>query len=118
MTRKGWHIQRKDDTVTVARRLPARFDVSACTVMPSGGRLRLAQQIRQDMWRRLQNLRGFSPVVEVKDVNGALQVTAGGSIDGPFPRASIEEKLANLLADPDLRTRWSAQSAHREVRHG
>ncbi|MEQ9693824.1 hypothetical protein [Shimia sp. SDUM112013] len=118
MTRNRWHILRDNDTLTVARRLPVRFDVSAGTVLPSGSRLRMAQQVRQDMWRRLQGVRGFSPVVSVTAQDGALHVTAGGSIDGRFPRARVEEKIAGLLADPSCRARWSAYAAHREVWHG
>jgi hypothetical protein len=35
-------------------------------------------------------------------------VTAGGSVDGAFPRAGTEAAIAEVLADPQNRARWSA----------
>ena len=48
---------------TLARRLPARFDISREISMPLMSAPRLARQIRQDIWRKLQSIRGFLPVV-------------------------------------------------------
>ena len=44
---------------TLARRLPARFDISREISMPLMSAPRLARQIRQDIWRKLQSIRGF-----------------------------------------------------------
>lgn len=114
MTRNRWHIIREGETLTVTRALPVRFDVSAKTVLPDGSRLRLAHQVRQDMWRRLQGLRGFSPVVQVTRVGDTCHVTAGGRIDAKFPKARAEAILTDMLDDARLRARWSAHAAHRQ----
>lgn len=122
MTRNRWHIIREDNTLTVTRALPVRFDVSAETVIADGSRLRLAQQVRQDMWRRLRDLRGFAPVVSVTREGALCRVTAGGRIDGAFPKARAQSILEDMLGDASLRARWSAHAAHREahceVSHG
>lgn len=81
MSRKGWHVLRDGPRLTLARKLPARFDVEAATNLPAAGRLRLAWQVRQDIWRALQRQRGFSPVIEVTSGPGGLFVRAGGRID-------------------------------------
>ncbi len=115
MTRDRWHIIREDNDLTVTRALPVRFDVSAETLMPDGSRLRLAQQVRQDLWRRLQGVRGFSPVVRVAREKTGCRITAGGRIAGQYPKAQIEAEITELLVSPKHRNRWSAQAAHREV---
>lgn len=115
MKRTQWHILRDGAALTLARRLPARFDFAAETFLPRGSRLRLATQIRQDMWRELQGLRGFSPVVRIVDEGDALRVTAGGAVQSVFAKNLVEEKIAGLLADPGRRARWSRYAAHRNA---
>ena len=105
MSRSGFHIQRDADSVTVARHLPARFDIVAETWFPPLRKGRLAQQIRQDLWRRLSDVRGFSPVVEVRDAGGELHVRAGGRMDCNFPRG-LRLTIEEFLAQPELRQRW------------
>ena len=73
MSRKRWHILREGDSLTMTRALPVRFDVAAGTTLPGGGRLRLAMQVRQDLWRALQALRGFAPVVQVTRRDGICE---------------------------------------------
>lgn len=107
-----WHILREGATLTVTRHLPVRFDVVASARFPRVRRLRLAHQVRQDMWRALQRVRGFSPVVEVTEIRGELTLRAGGRAEKPFNATSIEAKIADLLCDPGLRRRWIAQAAH------
>jgi hypothetical protein len=111
VSRNRWHIERDDASVTVSRLLPARFDVSAETVLPTGARLRMAQQIRQDLWRLLQNARGFAPVVRVTTEDAGVRVIAGGAFTGMFPRQRIQDQIASLLEDPVLRARWSKCAA-------
>ncbi|SHK00647.1 hypothetical protein SAMN05444000_1175 [Shimia gijangensis] len=118
MTRNRWHIIREDNCLTVTRALPVRFDVVAETVVPDGSRRRLAQQVRQDLWRRLQDVRGFQPAVQVTREAGGCRITAGGRIAGHFPKARIESEIADLLASPKHRDRWSAQAAHRTHARG
>lgn len=107
MTHKLWHITRTEDALTLSRRLPARFDVVAETTLPGGGSLRLAHQIRQDMWRALQNLRGFSPVVEITSggAGQGLRVRAGGQLLRR-PPASAAQAIADVLENPKNRNRW------------
>lgn len=109
VARTKWHIQTEDGALTLARRVPVRFDLAVQAVLPRCGKRRLAQQVRQDMWRALQDLRGFSPAVRVEDMPDGLRITAGGQIDGrPFPKADCEEKLRDLLSDRKNRFRWVA----------
>ena len=103
--KKGWHIHKENGQVTLCRQLPARFDVSAQTRLAGGDAVRLAMQIRQDMWRALQNLRGFSPVVQIAPVDGHLEVRAGGRIMGQAA-ANVEARILTVLQDPDNRARW------------
>jgi hypothetical protein len=101
-----WIIEQTEDRLLVARRKPLRWDVSARAAFPPCRPLTLAQQIRQDMWRRFQTLRGFTPIIEIADVQGGLHVTAGGQVDGCFPKANVEAQIADLLCDPKYRARW------------
>ena len=70
---------------TLARRLPARFDISREISMPLMSAPRLARQIRQDIWRKLQSIRGFLPVVEITDRGAHLHIRAGGELACPAP---------------------------------
>lgn len=106
MAKNSWHILRDDATVTVARSLPVRFDVMAETTLPAGDPLRVAQQIRQDMWRGLQKLRGFSPVVRVTQRQETLHIAAGGACTGTFPKSRAKDQIESLLSDPKKRSRW------------
>lgn len=107
MNRKNWHVLREGPRLTLARRLPARFDVEARASLPGAGRLRLATLIRQDIWRALRCQRGFAPVVEVTASSSGLTVRAGGQVDGaPYDRARLESRLAAVLEAPANRTRW------------
>ena len=103
---RGWHVLREGATLTLARHLPARFDIGAEATFPPMDRLRLAHQVRQDMWRALRDLRGFSPVVQVTAQEGALLLRAGGRVAGPAPKTVLEACIAALLADPEKRARW------------
>ncbi len=105
MSRKDWHIQRSDETFVLARHLPVRFDVKAEAVFPLARRGRLAQQIRQDLWRELQSLRGFSPAVQIDRIDGGLRVTAGGRAARPIP-ADVADKICTLLNSASHRQRW------------
>lgn len=102
-----WHITHGEPYV-LARRAPARFDLAAEAVFPRvRSRRRLAQQIRQDLWRDLKHQRGFSPVIEIRGEEETLRVRAGGRVDGaPFDGARLEARISALLADPARRTRW------------
>lgn len=111
MSRNRWHILREEGALTLARRLPVRFDVAVRRVLPVAGKLRLAHQVRQDMWRALQDQRGFAPVVRVVEQDGQLVVTAGGQVDGAFARADAEARIARILDNPANRRRWMRWAA-------
>ena len=105
MARTRWHILRDGTGLTLCRHLPPRFDFAANTVLPHGRALRLAHQIRQDLWRALQRVRGFSPVVRLEPDVGGWRVTAGGHVAGSVPAAVVAQADA-LLNDPSYRQRW------------
>lgn len=102
---KGWHITKKDGQVTVSRQLPARFDVVAQTQLAGGNAVRIATQIRQDLWRALQGVRGFSPVVQITAVDGQLNVQAGGRVMGKVT-ANLKAEISAVLDKPKNRARW------------
>jgi len=106
MRRTGWHIIEEAGTLTLARRVPVRFDLGVCRVLPVVNRLRLAHQVRQDMWRVLKRVKGFAPAVQIETRDGQLVVTAGGQVDGPVARAWAEARIADVLDDPVNRARW------------
>lgn len=113
-TRRGaWHLRRQGDVLVLSRRVPARFDLSASILLGMGGRrisrARMAHQVRQDMWRCLQGLRGFWPVVRIEHREDALQVTAGGGLDSALPQSArlrAEAALVAVLEDPVHQARW------------
>ncbi len=90
----------------MARHLPARFDVSVVSDLPLCDAGRLARQVRQDMWRALQRVRGFSPVVRVERFEDVMRVTAGGRLPRSSQSAWVSERLDALLNDPRKRHRW------------
>jgi hypothetical protein len=115
VTRQGaWHLLRDGEVLTLSRHLPARFDVSASLVLQGQGRgigrARLAHQVRQDVWRRLRDLRGFRPVVRIARAGDSLHLTAGGALQDGVPAAAlrlrIEDMLRDLLSDPAHQSRW------------
>lgn len=113
MTARRWHILREGASLTLARHLPARFDIGVVAEFPKMGKLRLAQQVRQDMWRALRDVRGFSPVVHVEEQDHGLRLRAGGRVEGPAPRAGLETIIAGVLACPRNRARWAAFAGRR-----
>lgn len=114
MRNPGWHILRDDRAVTLARHLPVRMDlrVSATIAAPKPvSRTALAHQIRQDVWRAVQRLRGFSPVVRVGQTGAAIAIEAGGRCAGPAGGAA--DRIADVLANPANQRRWLAHAGRR-----
>ena len=105
-----WHILREAGALTLARRLPPRFDVAVEVAMPAADPKRLAHQIRQDVWRAVQNLRGFSPVVTVTEHGGGLLVVAGGRVAGRVP-GNLAGEIRAVLEDEAKRARWLQHAA-------
>ena len=106
-------MDRSQDSLRLARKPGQRLDVWSEARFPVVPRGRLAHQIRQDMWRALQSLRGFSPVIEVTGDAEGLTVRAGGQIDGMVPKAAVAQRIAELLADETKRSRWIRFAAHK-----
>jgi hypothetical protein len=113
MSGRGWHILREEGgALTLCRRLPPRFDVMAETDLPGGSALRLAHQIRQDMWRALRHVRGFHPVVRLTPVGQGWRVAAGGGLPGPVA-PGLPGRIGDLLAAPAARARWLRCAGYR-----
>ncbi|KUP93169.1 hypothetical protein [Tritonibacter horizontis] len=104
-----WHITRGVGELTLSRQLPARFDVVASTTLPMGDPLRLAHQIRQDLWRALQGVRGFSPVLRLTQDGEMIRVEAGGRVAMPVPRG-LADRISDVLDHPARRQRWVTQA--------
>lgn len=111
MTRRQWHILKEEGALTLARRVPVRFDLAVETQIQAGAKLRLAQQIRQDIWRVLQHVRGYSPVVRVESAGDMVNVIAGGQVNGRFAKDLAEARIAEVLENPANRARWQRCSA-------
>ncbi|MFK7941069.1 MAG: hypothetical protein AB8B82_16940 [Roseovarius sp.] len=111
MARTQWHILKEDDALIVARRVPVRFDLAVETRLVARRKLRLAHQVRQDVWRALQGLRGFAPAVRIVAEGDALKVTAGGQVDGRFARAAAQARIRDVLEHPANRARWQRCAA-------
>ena len=107
MGRDRWHLIDEEGCLTLTRRLPVRFDLAVEGWLPEASRTCVAHRLRQDMWRELQDLRGFAPAVQVWRVPGGLHVRAGGSVAVRFPRAAAKARIAALLQDPARVARWT-----------
>ncbi|MEM9550547.1 MAG: hypothetical protein AAGA05_05195 [Pseudomonadota bacterium] len=104
-----WHIDRTETSLTLMRHRPARFDLSAETQLPLADMLSMAHQIRQDVWRVLQRVRGFSPVIHILRDGAGLHVLAGGRAHAPIP-ANAPMRVQAVLNDPANRSRWIAHA--------
>lgn len=106
MRRDGWHIFSDDTRYTLTRHLPPRFDIVEEAWFPLCRRERLARQIRQDLWRTLKRLRGFSPVIEITSKPDGMIVRAGGRLAAQRPPKAAVLSIEQMLHDPDRRRRW------------
>ena len=112
VARGGWVEVEVAGGVVHARRWPCRFDLGVSVIFPRVRHpLRLARAVRQDLWRMLRDQRGLSPAVRIAPSEEGLRLTAGGQIDGAFPRMATEARVAAMLADPALRRRWIGWAA-------
>jgi hypothetical protein len=102
---KRWHILREGEAWTLTRALPARFDLSAELWVPRVHPVRLMHQVRQDMWRALQRLRGYSPVVQLCPYNGGWQMRAGGAALPPVSDV-WQDRIIQVLGNSDHQARW------------
>lgn len=100
-----WHITQSEGRVTLSRHLPPRFDFAVQTQLPQGNPRRLAHQIRQDLWRALQRVRGFSPVVQLDQTPEGWAVTAGGRASGKIA-PTTSAKASAVLEHAGNLARW------------
>jgi hypothetical protein len=108
---KGWHMSVDGAQLTLTRRSPARWDVAVQTVLTGcadRNRAAIAHQVRQDLWRALSRVRGFSPIVEVTRSGADMHLRAGGRLDAPAP--DLKARIAGVLNHPAARARWCARA--------
>lgn len=104
-------ITRSADRLVLARPAATRMDVAAQAMFPPLRPVALAHEIRKDLWRSLQRLRGFSPVVIVQNEAEGLRVTAGGRVEAAhWPRENTLTAVETLLSNPAKRARWIAHA--------
>ncbi|MEM6480753.1 MAG: hypothetical protein AAF681_02830 [Pseudomonadota bacterium] len=106
MSARRWHIVRSADHVVLARRLPARFDIAATTTLPQLRLIPLVHLVRQDIWRALRGLRGFSPVIEARLHASGVTLRAGGPVAGLSIASVLQDRLRAVLDDRPNRERW------------
>ncbi len=93
------------DMLLIFRRTPVRFDLCVGARCLSCRMNYVGHQIRQDIWRALQNLRRFLPVVEIGIVTDNLSLRAGGQLTFLVNLVSAEERPCTPLHDSQIRTR-------------
>lgn len=104
--RNGWFESTTTGAFVLARQWPPRFDLRAETCFASANRRRLALQVRQDLWRELKDLRGFSPVVKALSYDQGIKLVAGGRLNSSVAPEGVIERISELLDDPEKRGRW------------
>ncbi|WP_138465066.1 hypothetical protein [Poseidonocella sp. HB161398] len=108
---RRWQVIRNGDSVLLCRPGRGRLDIAAGAAFPALRPVVLAHEIRKDLWRMLQDLRGFSPVVEIRATAAGLEVRAGGEMSGGVqPPPGIGARIGGLLEDPRKRARWIAHA--------
>ncbi len=110
--RNGWFQAQAPGRLVLARHWPARFDFMVELHLPCApGALRLgrlARQVRQDLWRALRDLRGFSPVIQIVAQEEGVLLQAGGRL-ATTAMARHATHIATLsLSDPARQARWLA----------
>ncbi|NIZ10238.1 hypothetical protein [Pseudooceanicola sp. HF7] len=116
MARNRWHRLEEGGAVTVTRALPVRFDLEAKVRLAAPDRVSrtaLAHQVRQDLWRLLQDTRGLSPAVQVRRDGPELEIIAGGRLAHGRVTAHDRRRAQALLDDPERRARWLAHAGRR-----
>lgn len=102
----GSVMQKISGLFLICHCIPVRFDLSGeMHFLFLRSRL-LASQIQQDMWKAVQDLRGFLPVIEIKKGTDDLSVLAGGQLNYPLHLGLVEVRLRQPFHDPQMRTRW------------
>ena len=90
--------------------LADRWDIAVSRDLPSTSaisRSRYAAQVRQDIWRALQDIRGFVPRVLVQTGPESIQITGGGTQVTGRTTPGMAARIAHILDNPDNRRRWA-----------
>ena len=106
---RGWVYRAVEGGLLHARAgLPDRWDIAIKRNWRFGllSRRRLARAIRQDIWRDLQQVRGFVPRVLVAQNADLVQITAGGVLMAGRAAPVLENHLAGVLDNPGNKMRW------------
>lgn len=110
-----WHILRDDASWTLSRRLPVEWHIEHEALVPLCHPIRLMHQVRQDVWRSMQSLRGFAPAVSLTPEAGQWRVRAGGAALGTIAPIWVE-RLVVVLDAADNQARWVRHAGSWEVR--
>ena len=109
--RGNWFEIYNEPCFTLARRLPVRFDINHEVLMPLISAPHLAHQICQDIWRKLQSIRGFLLVVEITHRRKHLHILVGGELTCPAPLERSGGWIFDVLSNQDNQRRWAAFAA-------
>ncbi len=115
MSRNSWHIHADEQRYVLTRQWPPQFDVLVEVAVPVMRRGRLAQQVRQDLWRELKYLRGFSPVVEIVHQDEGMALRAGGRLPKQARSTAVINRIEAVLNDPVRHARWFAWAGQAKV---
>lgn len=110
-----WYILRDEASWSLTRRVPVRWDLRAEGLLPICHPIRLMHQIRQDVWRALQALRGFAPAVALDVQDAGWHVTAGGAALGQVADVWTA-RLQEVLSEPAHQARWVRHAGPWELR--
>ena len=114
MTR--WRIDDLEDGLLLrARNHQPVWDVAADHtlpgVFPRKALIRLAHQIRQDIWRACRTTRGFVPLVQVSTDGHRTVMRAGGTLKTRSGHgAYLADRIAHVLDSAENRARWVAHA--------
>ncbi|MEM9099246.1 MAG: hypothetical protein AAGC79_12060 [Pseudomonadota bacterium] len=93
------------------------WDIEVSRILPSLRRCSrrwVAHQIRRDLWRAMQEMRGFVPVISVAWADHWLEIRAGGRILCGAAPPNAFETIASVLDNEDNRRRWLAHTARQK----
>ncbi|MEM9046834.1 MAG: hypothetical protein AAGC81_19315 [Pseudomonadota bacterium] len=113
-----WALTESDDAVVLAPRgIAPHWDLAVERSLPCPtrcSRRHVARQIRQDLWRAMQVMRGFVPIVSVSWADQSAEIRAGGRfLCGAAPPNAFET-IASVLDNEDNRRRWLAHATRQK----
>ena len=100
-----WAMQKISGVFLICHCIPVRFDFSVEEHFLFLCFRLLASQIRQEMWKIMQNLRRFLPIIEIKKGTDDLSFLERGQLNCPVHLGTVEVHLRELLHYPKMPTR-------------